>query len=84
MNCAMSGGYAAHDLQEGVNEVESIDIQLRFKGICERGNYSIYWIDKGDFRLFAVKYDNCPVARVFDDEDEAIREFIRLTDKEGI
>ncbi len=76
MNCAMSGGYAA---KVGINEEESIDIQLRFKGICERGNYSIYWIDKGDFRLFAVKYDNCPVARVFDDEDEAIREFIKLT-----
>lgn len=76
MNCAMSGGYAA---LIGINEEKNIDIQLRFKGICERGDYSIYWIDKGDFRLFAVKYNNCPVARVFDDEDEAIREFIRLT-----
>ncbi len=73
MNCLVSGGYTA------INEVESIDIQLRFKGICERGNYSIYPVDKGDFRLFAVKYDNCPVAKVFDDEFEAIGEFLKLT-----
>ena len=79
MNCAICGGYAAHDLKEAVNEVESIDIQLRFKGICERGGYSIYPTQKGEFNLFAVKYDNCPVARVFDDEFEAIREFIKLT-----
>ncbi len=77
MNCAKSGGYAANPC--GITEEESIDLQIRFKGICERGKYSIYWIDKGDFRLFAVKYNNCPVARVFDDEFEAIREFIKLT-----
>ena len=76
MNCAKSGGYAANR----INEEESIYIQLRFKGICERGGYSIYPTQKGDFRLFAVKYDNCPVARVFDDEFEAIREFIKLTE----
>ncbi|MCL4497319.1 MAG: hypothetical protein M1467_04340 [Deltaproteobacteria bacterium] len=79
MNCAMSGGCAAYDSKEGVNEVKSIDIQLRSKGICERGDYSIYPVDKGDFRLFAVKYDNCPAAKVFDDEFEAIREFLKLT-----
>ncbi len=73
MNCAMSGGITA------INEVKSIDIQLKFKGICERGGYSIYPTQRGDFSLFAVKYDNCPIARVFDDEAEAIREFIRLT-----
>ena len=77
MNCAMSGGYAA---PIGINEEESIDIQLRFKGICERGDYSVYPVDRGDFRLFAVKYNNCPVARMFDDEFEAIREFLKLTD----
>lgn len=76
MNCVMSGGYAAN---VGISEEESIDIQLRFKGICERGGYSIYPTQRGDFRLFAVKYDNCPVAKVFDDEDEAIREFIKIT-----
>lgn len=76
MNCAMSGGgYAAIC----INEVKSIDIQLRIKGICERDGYSIYPTQRGEFRLFAVKYDNCPVARVFDDEFEAIREFIKLT-----
>ena len=54
----MSGGYAAI----GINEEESIDIQLRFKGICERGNYAIYHAEKGDFRVFVVKYNNCPMA----------------------
>ena len=77
MNCAKSSGYTANPC--GITEEENIDLQLRFKGICERGGYSIYPTQKGDFRLFAVKYDNCPVAKVFDDEVEAIREFLKLT-----
>ena len=77
MNCAMSG-YAA---PIEINEEKSIDIQLRFKGICERGDYLVYPVVRGDFRLFAVKYDNCPIARMFDDEYEAIREFIKLTEE---
>ena len=77
MNCAMSGGYAA---RVGINEEKNIDIQLRYKGICKRGDYSIYLVDKGDFRLFAVKYNNCPVAKMFEYEYEAIREFIKLTE----
>ena len=77
MNCLVSGGYTANPC--GITEEENIDLQLRFKGICERGNYAIYHAEKGDFRVFVVKYNNCPIGRIFDDESEAIREFLKLT-----
>ena len=74
MNCAM-GGYGP----QGLNEVESIDIQLRYKGICEKNGYSIYHQERGEFRVFVIKYDKSSVARIFDDEFEAIEEFIKLS-----
>ena len=41
MNCAMNGGYA-EKIEHEVGEKESIVLQLKFKGICERGNYAIF------------------------------------------
>ena len=78
MNCAMNGGYA-EKIEHEVGEKESIVLQLKFKGICERGNYAIFPVQLGEFNLYTVKFHTSPVSNLFDNEDEAVEEFIKLT-----
>ena len=78
MNCAMNGGYAKK-FEHEVGEKESIVLQLKFKGICERGNYAIFPVQLGEFNLYTVKFHTSPVSNLFDSEDEAVEEFIKLT-----
>ena len=80
MNCAMNGGYA-EKIEHEVGEKESIVLQLKFKGICERGNYVIFPVQLGEFNLYTVKFRTSPVSNLFDNEDEAVEEFIKLTEE---
>lgn len=80
MNCAMNGGYA-EKIEHEVGEKESIVLQLKFKGICERGNYAIFPVRVGEFNLYTVKFHTSPVSNLFDNEDEAVEEFIKLTEE---
>jgi hypothetical protein len=79
MNCAMSGGYAEKKFEYEVGEKEQILFQLETKGICERGNYVIFPVQLGEFNLYTVKFHTSPVSNLFDSEDEAVEEFIKLT-----
>ena len=78
-SCAMSGGYAEKKFHYEVGEKESIMLQLKLKGICERGNYAIFPVRVGEFNLYTVKFNTSPVSPIFDNEDEAVEEFIKLT-----
>ena len=81
MNCAICGGYAENKFEHEVGEKESIALQLKFKGICERGNYAIFPVRVGEFNLYTVKFRTSPVSPIFDNEDEAVEEFIKLTEE---
>ena len=76
----MNGGYA-EKIEHEVGEKESIVLQLKFKGICERGNYVIFPVQLGEFNLYTVKFRTSPVSNLFDNEDEAVEEFIKLTEE---
>ena len=78
MNCVMNGGYA-EKFEYEVGEKEQILFQLKTKGICERGNYVIFPVRLGEFNLYTVKFRTSPVSNLFDNEDEAVEEFIKLT-----
>lgn len=80
MNCAMNGGYAER-LECEVGEKEQIMTQLKFKGICERGNYAIFPVQVGDFNLYTVKFRTSPVSQIYDSIDKAIEEFIKITEE---
>lgn len=77
MNCMVSGGYST-----AINKEESIAMHLMNKGIYEEGNYSILPLKTGEWNLFTVKYRNSSVNPVFDDLHKAIREFLKLTEKD--
>ena len=81
MNCAICGGYVENKFEHEVGEKESIALQLKFKGICERGNYAIFPVKVGEFNLYTVKFRTSPVSPIFDNEDEAVEEFIKLTEE---
>ncbi len=78
MNCAINGGYAERKGYE-VGEKELIMLEIEFQGICERGNYAIFPVQVGEFNLYTVKFRTSPVSPMFDNEDEAVEEFIKLT-----
>jgi hypothetical protein len=78
----MNGGYATNKvamLHQRIEEKESVMLQLEFKGICERGNYVLFPISVGDFRLYTIKFSTSPVSSMYESVDEAIEEFIKLT-----
>ncbi len=78
-NCAISGGYAEKKFKHEVGEKELIMFQLKFKGICERGDYVIFPVRVGEFNLYTVKSRTSPVSPMFDSADKAVEEFIKLT-----
>ncbi len=77
-SCAICGGYAEKFDYE-VGEKELIMFQLKFKGICERGDYAIFPVRVGEFNLYTVKFRTSPVSPIFDSVDKAVEEFIKLT-----
>jgi hypothetical protein len=74
MNCAISGGYAVLN-----NMTSEIINQLATKGIYEKNNYFIIPVSIGDFRLYTVKYHNNSISPLFDNLQEAINSFLKLT-----
>lgn len=81
MNCAMSGGYAAKKIHHEVGEKESIMLQLEFQGICVRGDFTLLPTQVGDFELYTIKFRTSSVSPMFETADEAIEEFIKLTEE---
>lgn len=63
-----------------VSKEESIALQLKTKGIIERDNWSLFPVDRGEFKLYEIKNANCQIASMFDSVAKAIEEFIKLTD----
>jgi hypothetical protein len=75
MNCVMSSVHST-----AVSREESIAFQLAVKGIYENGNYSIQPLNVGDYSLFTVRYRTSTVSPIFDDLNDAIAEFLKLTE----
>jgi hypothetical protein len=73
----MNGGYAAKNYEVG--KKESILLQLEFQGICERGDYALFPVDVGDFKLYTIKFRTSPVSSMYESVDAAVEEFIKLT-----
>jgi hypothetical protein len=75
MNCAMSGGYGS----KKINKSDKIIQELKIKGIYENNNYFIIPVNMGEFKLYTVKYQNNSISPLFDNLQEAINVFLKLT-----
>jgi hypothetical protein len=72
----MSGGYS--DIKK-INKSDKIIQALEIKGIYEKNNYFIIPVNMGEFKLYTVKYCNDSVSPLFDNLQEAISVFLKLT-----